>query len=386
MDNRTHPPTDDIAGCSVALNRWLNEAALPLWWEEGADHVSGGFHELLDLDGRPLPVARRARVQARQVFVYAHAAAAGWEGPGHAAAEHGIRYFRSRYRRSDGLFRRLVGADGHTLDDSVTLYDQAFALLAMASLHAINGDISLCDDSQTLFDVMAATMRHEAGGFRETAENVFQSNPHMHLLEAALAWAEAGGGAVWERLADEIVELCLSHFIDREGGFLREYFGPDWTPAPGDAGRIVEPGHQFEWAWLLERWGKRRGFEAAQRVADSLFVAGSYGVDARGIAVDEMDDSLSIRSGRARLWPQTERLKAAMLLRERADGETRIALERHALDAAKALARYLEMPTKGLWRDKLHPNGEFTIEPAPASSFYHIVCAVEALQEQTPQA
>jgi mannose-6-phosphate isomerase len=31
---------------------------------------------------------------------------------------------------------------------------------------------------------------------------------------------------------------------------------------------------------------------------------------------------------------------------------------------------------KGLWRDRLNSDGTFVQEPAPASSFYHIVCAI----------
>ena len=53
----------------------------------------------------------------------------------------------------------------------------------------------------------------------------------------------------------------------------------------------------------------------------------------------------------------------------------------HALAAAELLWRYLEMPTRGLWRDKLTPTNRFVDEPSPASSFYHIVGAVTALQQ-----
>jgi mannose-6-phosphate isomerase len=50
-----------------------------------------------------------------------------------------------------------------------------------------------------------------------------------------------------------------------------------------------------------------------------------------------------------------------------------------AVDAGQGLWRYLQTPTIGLWRDSALPSGGFVDEPAPASSFYHIIGAVQAL-------
>ena len=40
------------------------------------------------------------------------------------------------------------------------------------------------------------------------------------------------------------------------------------------------------------------------------------------------------------------------------------------------LFKYFDTPVRGLWRDRLNADGSFVQEPAPASSFYHIVCAI----------
>ena len=47
-----------------------------------------------------------------------------------------------------------------------------------------------------------------------------------------------------------------------------------------------------------------------------------------------------------------------------------------AANGAEALLKYLDTPVRGLWRDKLRADGTFVDEAAPASSFYHIVCAI----------
>ena len=51
-----------------------------------------------------------------------------------------------------------------------------------------------------------------------------------------------------------------------------------------------------------------------------------------------------------------------------------------ALEAVQTLLRYLETPVPGLWRDRLTVEDTFIDEPAPASSFYHIVGAALALE------
>ena len=47
-----------------------------------------------------------------------------------------------------------------------------------------------------------------------------------------------------------------------------------------------------------------------------------------------------------------------------------------AASAADALQPYLATPIPGLWYDRIDVNGNIVDEPAPASSFYHLVVAV----------
>jgi mannose-6-phosphate isomerase len=42
----------------------------------------------------------------------------------------------------------------------------------------------------------------------------------------------------------------------------------------------------------------------------------------------------------------------------------------------EGLLKYFDVPTPGLWRDRLNADGSWVEEPSPASSFYHIVCAL----------
>ena len=362
---------------AAGWRRWLFEDALPLWADVGVNTATGGFEEAIGWDGRPVEAPLRARVQARQVFVFSAAGALGWTGPWRPALQGGLDFITAHYPRGDGLYRTKVGRDGASLDDTAVLYDQAFFLFAGAAAARAQPErvASLEADALAHLDAVERHFTHSAGGFREAdPQRPFQSNPHMHLFEAALAWEEITGGEPWRRTADRIAELCLTRFIDVETGALREVFDAQWSPAAGDDGRIVEPGHQFEWAWLLKRWSDKRGHPGALAAARRLFQIGvTHGVDARrGVAFNALDDTFAPLDPMARLWPQTERIKAALVLA----GEDRAA---QVAAACAGLQRYCEVSPRGLWRDRLQPDGVFVEEPAPASSFYHIVCALTEL-------
>jgi mannose/cellobiose epimerase-like protein (N-acyl-D-glucosamine 2-epimerase family) len=358
------------------LRHWLLNDAYPLWATQGYDQCHGGFEESLTGAGPSTHPPRRARVQARQIYSFARAASLGWRAPEarHLVTE-GLKYFLSHYRRTDGLFRTLVAADGTVLDDSAFLYDQAFVLLALAeSQKLLRFGTELIDAAQALRSTLYQRLKRPGPGFSSGEPDALPllSNPHMHLLEAALNWRSVSDDAGWQALADEIVALALSRFVDAGSGALRESFDANWAPLPGTAGRIVEPGHQFEWAWLLLSWGGA-GAEVAYPAAASLAQIGeSYGIRA-GVAVNALLDDFSLHDAEARLWPQTERLKAAALL---------AAITREpqywsmAAQAAQGLRRYLGTEVPGLWYDRLTSDGQFVQQSAPASSFYHIVCAI----------
>lgn len=359
----------DFGAHAEWLDRWLRETALPLWWRAGADHRLGGWFDALGQDLTPRG-PRRARVQARQAFVYATAGKIGWDGPWREAAWHGLDYLLDRYRRPDGLYLAILSAEGEVLDDTPRLYEQAFALLAMATVHRL--DSGRRDLPALAGQLLAALdqLRHGAGGFRETYGHPFQSNAQMHLFEAALAWMEAGGGAEWRALADELADLALARFIDPHGGFLREMFDAQWRPALGEDGRRVEPGHQFEWAYLLDRWSALTGRPEGTFAARRLHEIGLRGVHpTNGVAVEAIADDFTIVESRARLWGQTERLRASVVFGNPAEQAA----------AAAAVRRFLEAASPGLWREHMRPDGAFVDEPAPASSFYHLIGAIAEL-------
>lgn len=349
---------------------WLRAVALPLWATVGVDPSSGAFREALTRDCVPVDPFRRTRVQARQTFVFASAAAERFPGPWLSAAQGGMEFLRTQALQSDGLYSARVDLDGGA-SETAGLYDHAFILLALSAL-ARAGEPGAEAEALSLMAQMHV-FRHQTG-FRETNRDPFQANAQMHLLEAAIAWEAVGQSPVWSALCDEIVDLALTCLIDDGNGALREFFDADWIPLQGEALRI-EPGHQFEWAWLLVKWGRARNDPRGEVAARRLFAVGRLGfADSRSAVVNSLQKDLSTDDSGARLWPQCEYLKAALILEE----------NDAALQAANGLFAFADMAAGGVWRERMRADGSFIDEPAPATSLYHLYLAIDELTHHTP--
>jgi mannose/cellobiose epimerase-like protein (N-acyl-D-glucosamine 2-epimerase family) len=361
------------------LQRWLVNDAYPLWAREGYDSVLGGFHETLGSDGSALAnEPRRARVQLRQIYSFARAADFGWHENTLRLVMDGLDYFFAHYRRSDGLFRTLVAPNGTALDGAALLYDQAFVLVALAESQKVLGpNPELVQAARSLRSTLYAGLKLPGPGFRSGVPDAVPllSNPHMHLLEAALSWVAISNEPAWQALADELVDVALAHLIDARTGVLYEQFDESWSPLKSVAGRIVEPGHHFEWAWLLLRWRGTTDVKALAAATRLIEISETYGIR-RGVAINALLDDFTVHDGEARLWPQTERLKAAVRMAS-VTGEPRY--WSMAEQAAKGLRRYLDTGVAGLWYDRMSTAGEFVAERSPASSFYHIISAIGEL-------
>lgn len=362
---------------------WLTNEALPLWSTEGVDWTQGGFVEQLTPDGAAIADVRRARLVARQIFAFKSAGDLGWSGPVDRLVQHGLEALRLRHVTASGevVPRYLPGEDRG--EGAFDLYDQAFVLFGLAHGYAHTQAPALLELALTILSRMRGGWALSGGGFAEhkPAQAPLKANPHMHMLEAALAWIAVSDDPVWTELARELVKLCLSRFIDPNTGGLHEYFNVDWSVADA-VGDVIEPGHQVEWAWLLGRWNMMESTSGLEPVAARLIgIAEEHGINrSQQRLVNELHSDLSIRDPRLRLWPQTERIKALVLSYERSPSRD---LAETIAKATRALLRYFEHPIAGSWWEHFDESGNPMNEPARASSLYHIMGAANELSRLT---
>lgn len=363
------------------LREFLFEEAFPLWSDRGLDRAHGGFFEKLNPDGTPTDEPRRARVTGRQIYAFAIAGRHGWPGPADETMVYALdNLFRRHLDPTGGMVISTVAADGRVLRGDFDLYDHAFVLFGLAAA-AGRGQPTEARAAR-LRDDMRAGWRHPLAGFEESVPRSLplKANPHMHMLEAALAWAEISADPAWAALADEIAELCLARFLDPISGALREYFDGDWLAEARPEMTAIEPGHQFEWAWLMRRWGRSRGRADALAAARRLTHIGEGpGVcPVRDLAMNELNADLTLRDGLCRLWPQTERIKAHVAAFSAAgDAAERDEIAGIAARAIAGLCRYFDHPLKGAWWEHIGIDGRPLAEPARTTSLYHITCAFD---------
>lgn len=370
------PAPSDILILRDRLKAWLFADALPLWWYLGTDHARGGFFEKLTLAAEPVEAPRRSRVAARQTYVFAQAGRMGWDGPWREAVGHGLSVLNGPLTRPDGLLRYSVDAAGAPVDDSAQPYEQAFGLLALsAARQALGPGHGLESRAQGMRAALNQMLGRPDGGVHDDAGRTapLRANPLMHLFEAALAWREAGDDGGWADLSNRIARLARERLIQSSGA-LPELFDLSWAVLPEAQ---VEPGHQFEWGFLLLRHALLADNAASRQAARPLIaLAERIGIDAKGIAIMALDQDFQPVDATARLWPQTERTRAGALLAGIDPAGWAIA-ER----GATGLLRYLETPRPGLWFETMEADGSFRDEASPASTLYHIVGAIQALDE-----
>jgi len=359
----------------AALKTLMIEHSLPLWEREGWDSSRGGFVERLDSAGNADRLApRRVRVQARQTYSYALAAQLGWYPQGREIAMKGLEYLLAKAKSPDGRpgFVHLLDHDGRVLNPLRDTYDHAFILLALTTVYELSGEVRIREEMDSLAAFLDSELRSPHGGFIEGIPATLprRQNPQMHLFEAMIAAFDATHDQVYQQRAGDLFGLFVASLYDARRQALGEYFEEDWSRIEP---LVVEPGHQAEWVWLLRGFERITGCPTGRYRAQLLASALRFGDEATGCLIDEGDVEGKVRKSTRRLWPQTEIAKAWIAQAEAGEPGA----EEQALDALVRLHRhYLSHPVAGGWYDQFDRDGRSLVDAIPASSFYHVICAI----------
>ncbi|BAT59257.1 cellobiose 2-epimerase [Variibacter gotjawalensis] len=370
MDSQTQ---DDIA---QTLRSWAINSALPLWATAGRDRTNGGFYERLHLDGHAdADAPRRLTVQARQIYVYAHATALGWFD-GKAMALEALDAMQKRYASPDGQpgYVFLIGADGTVQDSRRDTYAHAFILLALGWLARITNDaqiVKLIDANLAFFD---EHLTAPDGTFYEGIPRALprRQNPHMHAFEAMLGLHETISYPDALRRAALLRGFLNEHFIIEDNGALGEFFTDTWDLRSRKD--PVEPGHHAEWAWLLRRHEALAGLEPGPAPDRFISFASRYRNERTGLLYDEVRLDGAEHPKKHRCWPQTEYAKALTVAEEGGGSrrETTAALERLYRHYLAPEGRFVP----GGWIDQFDADGNALTDVMPASTFYHVFVAI----------
>ncbi len=360
------------------LKTWMTSVVLPFWGTAGVDSGTGAFHERFHPDASPdLTAVRRLRVQARQIYVFSHAAALGWAPDGRQIALTAFDRLMATYWAADGApgFVQAVTPDGSIQTPLRDAYDHAFVVLALAWLSRATGEPRVeAALNRTLAFIDAALTDPDGVLFEDDKRSLpRRQNPQMHWFEAALGLKIAADHPSAPNRALRGFKLFQDSLYDPRSSLIGEYYDDDWRPAAGEAGDAVEPGHLAEWSWLMRQAQKTLGMTTAP-IADALLAAAlPHTAPATGLLWDEIARDGGVRLRSSRSWPMTELAKACLAKAETGD----VAARAEARSALRLLDQYfLRKPFAAGWLDRVTEDGTPMSQMVSGSTLYHIFVAI----------
>ncbi|WP_199200559.1 AGE family epimerase/isomerase [Alkalicaulis satelles] len=373
--SRSAAPNLDPA-LAARARAWVHDHMLPCWAQAGWDKAHGGFVETLSRDGAPhLDQPRRGRVAPRQVFTFATALMHGWDEGGAASrlVDLGLDYLDGPARSPEGGWAHGLEAGAGVSDARRDLYDHAFIALGAARAFQATGEARAERIALEAFALIDDLMRDGAPGWAspETAPGRKLSNPHMHLLEASLVWHEASADPdALSRIA-ELAWLFEAFMFDPASGAVGEVFSPDWSRLSGEEGARIEPGHCYEWAWLLSEVQRLTARDTASWSRRLIAFADGRGAGPDGFSLDAVTADGAPLMATARAWPQLERIRARLRFPETA------APGQAGRELAAFLDAYIDEASPA-WCDRREAGGA-PQDFLPASMPYHFMTALGGL-------
>ena len=289
-------------------------------------------------------------------------------------------------RTTRGGWVRTLNVDGSVADPVEDAYDHSCMLLALAWAYRCGNTDALRLGEETFAFLDAHLADGEAGGYLETPahDRTRRSNPHMHLLEAFLAWHSVTGDAAHLKRAERIIELFKRHFFDAESWTLGEFFDENWRPESGEAGAWTEPGHHFEWASLLVDYAGKSGRPETDGYARKLYASAiANGLNrATGLAYGAVSRQGLPLDSLSRSWPQAEAIKAALALDRTGGPDLKPEVEARV---GRLFRWHIDPAPTGLWIDRIDERGRSVATEVPASIFYHLVSALTQYLDGTEE-
>tara|TARA_Y100000588_G_scaffold386058_1_gene480757 strand:- start:1653 stop:2813 length:1161 start_codon:yes stop_codon:yes gene_type:complete len=369
---------------NIFRNRFVL-STLPFLDEFGWDQEYGGLVESISREGRAgNEDFRRVMVHARQLFVFSK-----W----------GHKTFNSDFvKKADKIFEYMkqffwdeqyagwrtdVNLDGGSNESSKNLYAHAFVLFGLVQYRITLDRVEAEKWIDETVKIIEEKFQRTDGSYREEMTREFEDklghqrnqNPHMHLLEASLLLYEQTQDRRTFKLAKRLLKLFETRFLHPGELVIREYLDKKFQPN-ASIGHKIEPGHHYEWAWLLN-WAATIFEEDKYRIDGGRLLkkALEFGWDSSfGGVYDQVDcRNFEVLLTSKRLWPLLELIKALMVF----PNEGNLLKGCSAIDIL--LDKYLH--EGGVWTERLSQDWKTMEGFMPVSSGYHLGMALIAVEE-----
>ena len=361
----------ELTALFASVQQHFEDVIVPLWQGPGWNADMALPYEALDAEHQPLPPQRyRAMACARQLYLFSSLI-----GQLPAAEERAAALFRSLQQHfhdaEHGGWFYSIDAQGAPLDQRKDLYTHAFILFACAHYWDKVREPLVESVLNAALQVIAQRFATDDGLYEASLERDWSSlnsgplqNPLMHLAEAFLATLSVREDAAAE---DALLKLCTAmqeQFVDPQTRVLME------KPL-GAVDNWFEPGHQFEWYFLLESSPLLRGSQLHESLDRAFALTERLGVDEPSgavLAMLDLQDGGSAKDSTQRIWAQAEYLRALTL---RPHSEAPVLRQLQALQQ-----RFLHV---GGWFECRDEAGEVSRKDMPSTTPYHLATCYRGL-------
>ncbi|EPL04500.1 AGE family epimerase/isomerase [Pseudomonas sp. CF161] len=363
----------DLTALFATVQQHFQGVIVPLWQGPGWNPALALPFEALDARHQPLPVQRyRAMACARQLYLFSSLI-----GQVPAAEQRAAALFRSLQQHfhdaEHGGWFYSIDAQGAPLDKRKDLYTHAFIIFACAHYWAKVREPLVESVLNAALSVVAERFASGDGLYQASLDQDWSSlgsgplqNPLMHLAEAFLATLAVREDSPVQGALSALCEAMQRRFIDPHTGVMLE------KPL-GAVDNWFEPGHQFEWFFLLESSPLLRGTALHGSLDRAFAFTEDCGVDPQTGAVAAMLDlqaTAQPRDATQRIWAQAEYLRA-LTLRPASQASLRrqlLALQQHFLHPAG-------------WNECLDAAGKVSRQDMPSTTPYHLATCYSGLSE-----
>ncbi|WP_024693328.1 AGE family epimerase/isomerase [Pseudomonas syringae] len=356
--------TPELTSLFAALQQHFMQVVVPLWQGPGWNAQLALPYEALDASDQPLPPQRyRAMACARQLFLFSSLIDHAQVPDARARAGELFRSLQQHFHDAEhGGWFYSIDPQGKPLDRRKDLYTHAFIIFACAHYWAKVQDPLAESVLNAALNVIAERFADEDGLYESQLDEDWSvlgtgplQNPLMHLAEAFLATLSVRADPATQAALDALVIHMQRRFVDTATGVMLE------KPL-GAVDNWYEPGHQFEWFFLLQSSPELHGLELHESMTRAFAYAQALGVDPHSGAVTAMlalDGT--VRDATQRIWAQAEYLRAMAL---RPDCELALTEQLSAFEQ-----RFLH--AKG-WNECVEPDGRVSRSDMPSTTPYHL--------------
>ena len=380
-------PQDALPIGIAKMYRQFVDGTLPLFVDRGWDGHAG-LVERLGTDLKPdATMFRRSMVHGRQLYVYSiwaeHTDQAVFKVNADRIFDNLVAQF---YDSQNGGWIESTTLNGQPLSTRRVLYSHAFILFALTAYRYCLGQERAAPYLDHTLDYIDQHFKNPSRGYHSLLDPAgsdisegIEQNPIMHLLEALLFLFEKAPTDATLKTAQGIIEFVVRSFLYQ--GMIIEHLTHDCEPHP-ETGHNVEPGHQFEWAWLLNWYGQLSGDRKYDDVCKGLIENGlRLGWDQkRGGVFAEVDrHSGAVTLPTKRIWPLEELIKAVSACPQHFRS---VDIDLPSL--TDFLCRHY-LNTDGSWFEQLNEDLSVADRSLRASTCYHTSSALwEALKTAQP--